>query len=127
MLSILVLSVGVSSAFADNRILACSNKLGSLVFDICGIKGCPATVELGTNATRYNLKRIKNSDGSLSYSARAGTRPTCNIEISTLRYGVRIAKSVSCATKLNKSVCTFSGQGSSSSTSSSSSSSSSAS
>ena len=127
MLSFLVLTVSASHAFADNRILTCSNKLGSVVFDICGIKGCPATVKLGTKATKYNLKRIKNSDGSLSYSARVGTRPTCNIEISALKFGVRTAKSVSCASKLNKSVCTFSGQGSSSSTASTSSSSSSSS
>ena len=109
----LFLICSASVALADSRLLTCSNHFGSVVFQICGIKGCPTTVKVGTKSTLYNLKRVKNSDGSLSYSARAGSHPSCNIEISALRSGIRTAKSVSCATKLANSNCVFKDPGSS--------------
>ena len=123
--SSLILVSTTAIAATSSRLLTCSNKLGSVVFGICGIRGCPTTVTVGTKATKYNLKRVKNSDGSLNYSGRTGS-PSCNISISALRSGLRTARSVSCASKLARSTCKFSDPVAAAPSSSSSSSSSSA-
>lgn len=104
-----------SLAHADNRQLVCTNKSGKVVFDICGVRGCKTVVTVNKKSTTYNLKRVKNSDGSLTYSARAGSRPTCEIDISALRFGQRKLEDVSCASKLEGASCAFVGIGSSSS------------
>ena len=121
--SLIVIS-NTSMAATGNRLLTCSNQFGNVQFQICGIRGCPTTVTVNKTSTKYNLKRVKNSDGSLSYTPRTGSHPSCNILVSALRNGLRTTRSVSCASKLAKATCKFSDPiiGSSSSSSSSSSS-----
>ena len=104
-LSMIFLTVS-SLAVADSRLLTCTNKAGSIVFEICGVRGCPATVAVNGKVSKYNLKRIKANDGSLSYSARVGSK-ACNISISALRQGLRKLTAISCASKLKESTCKF--------------------
>ena len=93
------------------RILQCTNHSGNVIFRICGVRGCPATVTYGSTVTQYNMKRVRNPDLSLTYSPRAGSTAKCTIIISPLRYGVRRISSTTCAAKLRKAVCTFSDAG----------------
>lgn len=95
-----------SSTPVTGRLMTCRNTAGKLVLTHCGIVGCYAIVTLGTNpSTTYRVSRVKNADGSLSYTPRAGSKPRCSVLISALRYGTRRVTSASCAAVLKNSAC----------------------
>lgn len=103
----------ISSSFvsAETKLLTCTNNSGEVVFNICGVRGCPAVVKYGSKVTNYNFKRIKNADRSLVYTSRLGSTPSCTIVISPLRNGVRRITSITCGKKLKGSTCNFSVSG----------------
>lgn len=89
------------------KVLQCSNSIGNVALQICGVKGCPAVVTYNGTTTTYNMKRVRNQDRSLTYSPRAGSKAKCTIVVSALRFGIRRLNSITCAKKLKGAVCSF--------------------
>ena len=99
----------VAPTAVAGRTLTCDKKnVGKLEISLCGIKGCPATITRPSKTpTSYTFNRKKNSDGSLSYTPRVGSKNKCNVEIGALRSGIRPVISASCLSGLKGASCSI--------------------
>ena len=90
------------------KTLTCTNSKGSIAISLCGIRGCTATVKLGSAAPiSYATTRTKNTDGSLTYKPAVGAKRKCTIVIGPLKYGSRKVLNANCASSLKGSSCTI--------------------
>jgi hypothetical protein len=95
---------------AATRLLTCSRNTSSVVFSICGARGCTASViNNGAESTVFKVSRKKQTNGALVYSTSSRSKRKCSFTISPLSQGIRrISNTPVCARGLKRGVCSFS-------------------